>query len=123
MCFIHFRVYNLRNYWPDCFVFGSLKFPMAVVHTDLYISSLSILDMGQADKSCFPLVSQTEFFLICPLRPCHVFGEFLDMTNHVRIRFLRKAKMSYSLIKAVKITSDIYCCYYVQNKAKPIMMH
>lgn len=48
---------------------------MAVVHSDLYIGSLSILDMGQADKSCFSLVSQTEFFLICPLRPCHAFCE------------------------------------------------
>lgn len=85
-------LYRLHNYWLYCFVFGSLKFPMAVVHTDLYIGSLSILDMGQADKSCFPLVSQTEFFLICPLRPCHAFCESFGHDKSYENAFLEEGQ-------------------------------
>lgn len=92
---------------------------MAVVHTDLYIGSLSILDMGQADKSCFPLVSQTESFLICPLRPCHAFCESFEHDKSYENVFLEEGQsVVFSFIKTVKIPSNIYCCYCVQNKAK-----
>lgn len=91
-CFIHFRLYRVHNCWPYCFVFGSLKFPMVVVHTDLCIGSLSILGMGQADKSCFPLVSQTEFFLICPLRPCHAFYESFGHDKSYKYVFLEEGQ-------------------------------
>lgn len=71
------------------------EIPLAVVHTDLYIGSLSILDMGQADKSCFPLVSQTESFLICLLRPCHAFCESSGHDKSYENVFLEESKVSY----------------------------
>lgn len=91
-CFTHFQLYRLHNYWPYCFIFGSLKFPTAVVHTDLYIGSLSTLDMGKEDKRCFLLVSQTKFFLICPLRSCHAFCESFEHDKSYENVFLEEGK-------------------------------
>lgn len=113
--FIHFRHYRLQNYWPYCFSFGNLKFPMAVVHSDLYIGSLSILDMGQADKNCFSLVSQTEFFLICPLRPCHAFCESFGHDKSYENVFTW-GRPKNSVERAQKIISGIYCWCAKQRK-------
>lgn len=120
--FIHFRHYRLQNYWPYCFSFGNLKFPMAVVHSDLYIGSLSILDMGQADKSCFSLVSQTEFFLICPLRPCHAFCESFGHDKSYENVFTWGRPKYSILLKELRKSFQVFTAD-VQNKGKQVMIH
>lgn len=90
---------------------------MAVVHSDLYIGSLSTLDKGQANKSCFPPISQTESFLICPFRPCHAFCESFGHDKSYENLFLEEGQsVILFFIKTVKIPSSAYSCYCVQNE-------
>lgn len=120
-CSVHFRLYRIHSYWPCCFVFGILKFPMAVVHTDLYTGLLSILDMDQADKSCFPLVHQTELFLICPLRPCHAFCECFGHDKSQEKPFLQEGQnvlLSYERYESdFKYLLLLPCTKQRKNKA------